>query len=88
MLGKKYKLSPFRMLQPYSSKDSIANIKDKGGYFCSELVASIFKLMGFLPRHISSAHYLPGNFSAESKLALSNGAALGDEHLIEFPDGN
>ncbi len=73
------------MFQPYSSKDSIAHTSEKGGYFCSELVASIFKLMGFLPRHISSAQYWPGNFSAETKMALGNGAAFGDEYLIEFP---
>ena len=72
------------MLQKYSNTDSVANINEKGGYFCSELVASILKLLGFLPKQISSAQYWPGTFSAETKLTLDNGAAFGDEYLIEF----
>jgi len=87
VIGKKYKLSPLRMFQKYSTEDSVANTSNKNGYFCSELVASIFKLLGFLPKHISSAQYWPGSFSSENKLVLSNGAAFGDEYLLEFPHG-
>ena len=84
VLGKKYRLSPLRMIQKYSDIDSVTNISENKGYFCSELVASIFKLLGFLPNNISSAQYWPGSFSAEENLTLSNGAAFGDEYLIEF----
>ncbi len=87
MIGKKYKLSPLRILQKYSSQDSVAavTLSDKG-YFCSELVAVIFKLLGLLPKHISSAQYWPGSFSAETKLPLGTGAVLGDEYLVEFDE--
>ena len=85
VVGKKYKLSPMRMLQKYSVQDSVANTAEKNGYFCSELVATVFKLLGFLPAKISSSQYWPGSFSAETKLALGNGAAFGHEYLIEFP---
>lgn len=82
--GKQYALNPLRLLQKHSTYDSIEDVAGKNGYFCSELVAAIFKFLGFLPREIRSAHYLPGSFSAECKLDLRNGAALGDEHLLEF----
>lgn len=84
VIGKKYKLSPFRMLQKYSTQDSVAVVSGDKCYFCSELVASIYKLLGILPREITSANYWPGSFSAETKLALRNGAALGEEYLVEF----
>ena len=57
--------------------------KDKG-FFCSELVAVIFKLLGILPSNISSAQYWPGSFSAESQLDLGAGTVLGHEYLIYF----
>jgi len=73
-------------LQKYSCQDSVAAVSasDKG-YFCSELVAVIFKLLGILPKNISSAQYWPGSFSAEEKLPLIN-ATLGDEHLLELSE--
>ena len=79
-------MDPLRILQKYSSHDSVVaavSSNDKG-YFCSELVAVIYKLLGLLPKQISSSQYWPGSFSAETKLALGSGAALGDEYLIEF----
>eukprot|EP00826_Nyctotherus_ovalis_P014654 TRINITY_DN1409_c0_g1_i8.p4 TRINITY_DN1409_c0_g1~~TRINITY_DN1409_c0_g1_i8.p4 ORF type:complete len:175 (-),score=46.45 TRINITY_DN1409_c0_g1_i8:141-665(-) len=84
VLGKRYKLSPLRMMQKYSNLDSVTNIAENKGYFCSELVGSAFKLLGFLPKNISSAQYWPGSFSAEEKMVLGSGAAFGDEYLIEF----
>ena len=72
------------MLQKYSNKDSVASIAEDKGYFCSELIATIYKRLEVLPKHISSANYWPGSFSAEEKLPLNPGAILGDEHLIEF----
>ncbi len=84
MVGKKYKLSPLRMLQKYSTEDSVASIKGDKSYFCSELVAAIYKLLGILPKEITSANYWPGSFSTETKLNLGSGATLGDEYLIEF----
>ena len=84
ILKKKYKLNPLRLFQKYSIEDSIANVEKKNGYFCSELIASIYKFLGFLRRDIKSSQYLPGNFSSEYNLELLNGAVLDDEYLIEF----
>ena len=70
------------MFKFYSrANDSVINPQ---GYFCSELVAAIFKLFEILPKEISSAQYWPGAFSSKGKLDLCNGASLGDEFLIEF----
>jgi len=84
--GKHYSLNPLRLLHKHSTYDSIENVAAKNGYFCSELIGAIFKFLGFLPKNVRSAHYLPGSFSAEEKLILLNGASLGDEYLIDFKD--
>lgn len=84
VIGMKYKLNPLRLLQKYSDNDSVKFVAEKNGFFCSELIAAIFKVIGLLPRHIRSSQYLPGSFSAESNLELRNGAEFGNEHLIEF----
>jgi len=84
--GKKYELDPLRLLQKYSSTDSVENLHENKGYFCSELIASAYKTLGILPKHISSAQYWPGTFSAENNLKLENGARFGEELLIEFEE--
>ena len=86
MRGKQYKLDPLRLLQKYSSTDSVENLHEGKGYFCSELIASAYKIIGVLPKQISSAQYWPGTFSAEGKLKLQNEARFGDELLIEFDE--
>ena len=60
------------------------NACDNKGYFCSELVASAYKVLGILPKNISSAQYWPGSFSAEEKLPLENKAKLTEERLVVF----
>ena len=67
------------MLQRYSSNDSVENLHENKGYFCSELIASSYKTLGILPKHIKSAQYWPVTFSAEENLKLGNGAKFGDE---------
>lgn len=85
MIGKKYRISPLRMLQKYSEGDSVADVEKKDkGYFCSELAAVIFKQLELLPEDISSAQYWPGSFSAEVLLPLKKGATLGDEYMLYF----
>ena len=84
VIKKKYTLNPLRLLQKYSDYNSVENVANKSGYFCSELVGSIYKLLGFLPKNISSSQYFPGTFSEETKLTLENGSVLGHEYLIEF----
>ena len=82
LIGKRYKLNPLRLLKKKSDYDSVNSISDDKGYFCSELIASILKFLGFLPANISSSQYWPGSFSSESNTKLINGATFGDEQLI------
>jgi len=86
VIGMRYKLNPLRLLQKYSDNDSVRFVSEKNGYFCSELIAAIYKVIGLLPRHIKSSQYFPGSFSAESNLELQNNAEFGDEYLIEFSE--
>ncbi len=65
------------------------NVKEepakKTGYFCSELVASIFKRMNVIADSKLSSRYYPGAFEAEGcKLEFINGAYLGEEIMIDF----
>ena len=65
------------------------NVKEdpekKKGYFCSELVASIFKRMKVLADTKLSSRFYPGTFESPStSLELINGATLDDEKLIDF----
>jgi len=82
--GRKYDLDPLKLFKKYSSIDSVRNIKKDKGYFCSELVASAYKVLEILPEHICSSQYWPGSFSAEESLQLRNGAHFGNECLIDF----
>jgi hypothetical protein len=82
--GHKYDLDPLKLLKRYSSIDSVRNISKDKGYFCSELVASAYKVLGILPENICSSQYWPGSFSAEEKLQLMNGAYFGNEYLFDF----
>jgi hypothetical protein len=65
------------------------NVKEepekKKGYFCSELVASILKIMKVLADNKLSSRFYPGTFEAPSEsLEFINGAYLDDEKLIDF----
>lgn len=84
MRGRKYDLDPLRLLKKYSNLDSVRNVQKDKGYFCSELVASVYKALEVLPEHICSSQYWPGSFSAEEELQLRNGARLGNEFLVDL----
>jgi hypothetical protein len=47
--NKRYSLAATKLLRKHCSNDSDANIKEDKTYFCSELVASIYKNLGLLP---------------------------------------
>jgi hypothetical protein len=47
--NKRYKMTATKLLRKNRSDDSDANISDHKTYFCSELVASIYKNLGILP---------------------------------------
>ena len=65
------------------------NVKEdptkKKGYFCSELVASVYKRMNVIPDNMLSSKFYPGTFEATNdKFELINGASLDPEIVIDF----
>ena len=59
-------------------------IEEQEGFFCSELVAALYKKLQLLPEHVSACAYWPGRFSMNKKLELRDGAYFGPELAIEF----
>jgi hypothetical protein len=47
--NKRYSLAATKLLRRHCSNDSDSSIRDDKTYFCSELVASLYKNMGLLP---------------------------------------
>jgi hypothetical protein len=58
MLGKKYSISASKLIS--------GSTKDNDNYFCSELVASIYKFMNILPQNIPSTKYWPSILNYKS----------------------
>ncbi len=61
---------------------------EKRTFFCSELVAAVYKYINILPTNVSSKKYWPGN--AKSKLKNNLKINLGDfsyENNIKFLEG-
>ena len=59
-------------------------IEDLEGFFCSELVAALYKKLALLPEDVSACSYWPGRFSANKELQLLGGAKLSTEFAIIF----
>ena len=58
-------------------------------YFCSSLIAKIYKNLGLLDEKVSSIKYMPHSFTEKDNLQIKQngkyGAAnLGKEHIIVF----
>ncbi len=84
--GKQYSLKLGKFVKRNDLNDFDENIKEDKTFFCSELVASIYKNLGLLPRERAASNYWPVDFSQKSKLKLLDGAYLEQEKLIEFYD--
>ena len=54
---------------------------DQRGWFCSELVAEMYRRLGWLPRDIRVAGFVPGDFDSP-RLALREGA-LGEPRVLK-----
>ncbi|KAL8455438.1 hypothetical protein Emag_000745 [Eimeria magna] len=57
------------------------------GFFCSELVAGAWRVMGVIPEDAICSQYWPETFSQrldDKQLRLTPGCSLGDELLIDF----
>ena len=81
---KRYSLAMTKLFRKKYAKDSDQNIKPDKTYFCSELVASVYKNLGLLPHKISASQYWPVSFSSRKSVKLLNGAFLDEEKLLEF----
>jgi len=82
-VGKKYGLNASKLLNR-TEKEIEVEISEDKTYFCSELIAACYKRIDVLPNNVSASQYLPSTFGVGKKLALKEGAKLGDELLIDF----
>ncbi|CAD8116172.1 unnamed protein product [Paramecium sonneborni] len=85
-IGKKYSLTPMKLLKQKSTVQDInkqAN-KEERTFFCSELVAALYKKLEIFDQQKSSAQYWPGNLSSENKGLVILKGKLHPEQLIDF----
>ncbi|CAD8203272.1 unnamed protein product [Paramecium octaurelia] len=74
-IGKGYSLSMMKFFKKSTRKK----------FFCSELIAYIYQLMGFIPETEKCCSFLPGNFTDEDKrLDLLKNAQLGPDYIVDF----
>ena len=76
-LGREYDIGAVKLIKQWSSQDKAAR-----SYFCSELVAKAYKLMGLIEKEKASARYWPVDFTERGGLRLLRGAALGRHKTI------
>jgi len=78
--GDKYAISASKLVKRHESLDKK---DDAEGYFCSELVGAVYRIMGILDETKSVSEYWPVDFAADKKLKLKD-AALGPEIQVDF----
>ena len=91
-IGKTYDFSLSKMLKRVSvQEEQEGNIKreEKNSFFCSELVAALYKYLGILERTKSSTQYWPGSFEEDEDLHFVSTTEfgkpiLGRETIIIF----
>jgi hypothetical protein len=86
-LGKKYRFSTWRLLFSQDSpvKPSSGSVEgDDRSYFCSELVACVYKHLGLLKPTVSAHQFLPRSFTADAPSHFVEGAGFGSEYLLDF----
>ncbi len=72
-IGKKYDLRALKLMRKTSGDEE----EPGRGYFCSELVAKVYKKFGLLEREKASSSYWPVDFTARGGLNLFDSAFLG-----------
>ena len=81
-MKKKHTMSLCKLCSCINTKE---NPEKKDGYFCSELIASIYKRMKVIADDRLSSRFYPGSFeSPNNSLNFINGAYLDEEKLIDF----
>jgi len=59
-------------------------VEENRTFFCSELVAAIYKHLDLLEWQRASTQYWPGSFSDKNQLLLKNEAKFSNECFIDF----
>ncbi|KAL4453192.1 hypothetical protein ABPG74_015423 [Tetrahymena malaccensis] len=83
-IGKEYSVSFSKLFKKRSNSKSDLAQDPNRTFFCSELIATIYKICGLLPLDISSGHYWPSSFEGSRNLKLTNNASLSEEFIIDF----
>jgi hypothetical protein len=68
-LNKKFSLTATKLL-----KDKVVSHEDKTTYFCSELVATLYRYLGLLDPNKGATQYWPKDFSNKGQLEILNGS--------------
>lgn len=76
--GRPYRLNTGKLIR----KTSFQHEYDD--FFCSQLVAALYKKLDLLPEEVSCCSYWPASFSDGRSLKLKGSACLGEERLIRF----
>lgn len=84
-LGKQYDINLNKLFQFQSKLERNKEEEEKSTYFCSELIARLYKELKLIDGEKSSASYFPIDFSSKGDLKFSrNGVSLGREQIIAF----
>lgn len=84
-LGKNFQLNLDKLLQFKSTLARTNEEEESKTYFCSELVARLYKELGILNEEKSSTNYYPVDFSDKGQLKIiRDGVSIGNERLISF----
>lgn len=85
-IGKQYYISIDKL---WSNRSYLAQKPEEVGFFCSELVAALYKDLGLITRNPSDPDYKPGSnfipyhFTQRHDLKLLKGT-LSDEYILHF----
>ena len=77
-IGHKYDLGVMKLMRNTSTDEE----ETTRSYFCSELVAKLYKMAGYLPSEKASSKYWPIDFTESACLRLEGEAYLDRERLI------
>tara|TARA_B110000285_G_scaffold232874_1_gene305121 strand:- start:102 stop:497 length:396 start_codon:yes stop_codon:yes gene_type:complete len=95
-VGNPFRLTYDKLVQKTNESEADTNqaIPRDRGFFCSELIALVYKYLGLLPKEKAASQYWPGSFSAErvpdpdnddQMVLLGEGNELSEEYEIEIP---
>jgi hypothetical protein len=80
VIGMKFRISTGKLLARKMDKLP----QEKRGFFCSELVAMAYKVLGLLPERPPASRYWPGDFYDKKNIQLIGGAAFTSSVFVDF----